>query len=126
MTENEISYEIRGAIFSVHNYFGPGLFESVYKAALMKELAARGLRVMCEVPIPVFYHEEKLDEIGFKIDIMVEGKVIIEIKSIENLLPVHHKQIITYLKLTEIKLGILVNFNCVDIANNIFRKVNGL
>ncbi len=106
MTENDISYHIRGAIFDVYNYFGPGLFESVYKAALSRALIKRGLQVSCEVPIPVFYENEILEEIGFRIDLLVENKVIVELKSVETLLSVHHKQIITYLKLTEIKLGI--------------------
>lgn len=125
MTENEISYKIRGAIFSVYNTLGPGLLESVYSSALAFELRQEGLKVQKEVPITVFYKEEKLD-VGFRLDLLIEDKVIIEIKSVENLADVHHKQVLTYLKVTELKLGILVNFNVDNIKLGIYRKVNGL
>lgn len=125
MTENDISYKIRGAIFNVFNNLGPGLLESVYVAALRYELEKQYLDVKTEVPVPVYYETEKL-EIGFRLDILVENKVIIEVKSVENLAAVHHKQVLTYLKLTELKLGVLVNFNVVNISDGIFRKVNGL
>ncbi len=126
MTENDISYIIRGAIFNVYNTLGPGLLESVYVAALKFELEREGLKVLKEVPVPVYYENEKLD-IGFRMDLLVEDKVIIEVKSTENLAKVHHKQILTYLKLTKLRLGILVNFNVDDISlGGIFRKVNGL
>jgi GxxExxY protein len=125
MTENEISYQVRGSIFDVYNYFGPGLLESVYAAALHEELTGKNLQVESEVAIPVWYHEKKLD-IGFRLDLWVEKKVIIEVKSVESLLPVHHKQVLTYLRLCSNKLGILVNFNVDDIASSIFRKVVGL
>ncbi len=125
MTENDISYKIRGAIFNVFNNLGPGLLESVYVAALRYELEKESLKVKIEVPLPVYY-ESVILEIGFRLDILVENKVIIEVKSVENLAAVHHKQLLTYLKLTELKLGILVNFNVVNINDGIFRKVNGL
>ena len=125
MTENEISYKIRGAIFKVSNALGPGLLESVYVAALRFELKKEGLKVKKEVPVPVFYEGEKL-ELGFRLDLLVENKVIIEVKSVENLAEVHHKQVLTYLKLTNMKLAILVNFNVNNITSGIFRKVNGL
>jgi GxxExxY protein len=125
MTENEISYKIRGCIFKVYNSLGPGLLESVYEASLVYELQKDGLFVECQVAIPVVYDEIKLD-LGFRTDIIVERKVLIEIKSVENLAEVHHKQVLTYLKLTGIKLGILVNFNSEDNNQSIFRKVNGL
>ena len=125
MTENEISYKIRGAIFKVSNALGPGLLESVYVAALRFELKKEGLKVKKEVPVPVFYEGEKL-ELGFRLDLLVENKVIIEVKSVENLAEVHHKQVLTYLKLTNMKLAILVNFNVNSITSGIFRKVNGL
>jgi len=125
MTENQISYNIRGAIFKVYNALGPGLLESVYVAALVFELSKEGLKVKKEVPIPVFYEDEKL-ELGFRLDLLVEDKVIIEVKSVENLAEVHHKQVLTYLKLTDLKLAILVNFNVDNITSGIFRKVNGL
>ena len=125
MTENDISYKIRGAIFNIYNELGPGLLESVYSAALLSELKSEGLEVLKEVPIPVFYKDEKLD-IGFRLDLLIEDKVIIEVKSVEQLAKVHHKQILTYLKITKLKLGILINFNVDNISDGIFRKVNGL
>ncbi|MFT5229015.1 MAG: GxxExxY protein [Urechidicola sp.] len=125
MNENEISYKIRGAIFNVYNHLGPGLLESVYVAALMHEFKTDGLDVQKEVSVPVVYQNEKL-ELGFRIDLLIENKVLIEVKSVENLAEVHHKQVLTYLKLTNIKLGILVNFNVHEIKSGIFRKVNGL
>lgn len=125
MEENDISYKIRGAIFKVYNNLGPGLLESVYATALTFELEKENLFVRREVPVPVFYEKIKM-EVGFRIDLLVENKVIIEIKSVENLAEVHHKQVLTYLKLTDLKLGILVNFNVESINQGIFRKVNGL
>jgi GxxExxY protein len=125
MTENEISYLIRGAIFKIDKYFGPGLLEVVYCAALAHELRRNNLKVQTQVEIPVFIDEEPLD-IGFRIDILVEGKVIVEVKSVEVLKNIHHKQVLTYLKLTKLKLAILVNFNAEDIKQGIFRKVNNL
>jgi len=125
MTENEISYKIRGAIFKIYNALGPGLLESVYVATLLMELKKEGLKVLKEVAVPVYYDNEKLD-IGFRLDILVENKVIIEVKSVEHLAEVHHKQVLTYLKLTDLKLAILVNFNVDNIKTGIYRKVNGL
>lgn len=125
MTENEISYMIRGSIFKVYNNLGPGLLESAYQAALNYELKNMGLQVLLQWPLPLIYETVKV-EIGYRLDLLIENKVIVELKSVECLLDVHHKQIITYLKLSGLKLGILVNFNSDDITKNIFRKVNGL
>ena len=125
MTENEISFKIRGCIFNVFNALGPGLLESAYEAVLSHELRKEGLEVKSQVPLPLIYDEIKMD-IGYRIDLLVENKVVIEIKSVENLAEVHHKQVITYLKLSGIKLGLLVNFYCTEIEKSIFRKVNGL
>jgi GxxExxY protein len=125
MSGNEISYIIRGSIFDIYNNLGPGLLESVYEAALCHELRKNNLSVACQVALPVVYSDIRLN-VGYRIDLLVENKVIIEIKSTENLAEVHHKQLITYLKLSGLKLGILVNFNSDKIANSIFRKVNGL
>ena len=125
MTENEISYLIRGAIFKIYNSLGAGLFESVYLPIFKYELEKLGLTVKAEVPIPIFYDGIKFD-IGFRLDLLVNDKVIVEIKSVERIAEVHHKQVITYLKVTNLKLGILVNFNCDNITNNMFRKVNNL
>ncbi len=125
MTENDVSYKIRNAIFKVYNELGPGLFESVYESALIYQLRKDGLKAIAQVEVPVYYDEQKL-EIGFRIDILVEDLVIIEIKSVEEISKVHHKQLLTYLKLTEIRLGLLVNFNTDNIGDSIIRKVNGL
>ena len=126
MEENDISYKIRGAIYEVYNQLGPGLLESVYESALMYELKKQGLKAQNQVPLPVYYDDVKLEDIGFRLDIIVESKVVIELKSVDVLVAVHHKQLLTYLKLSKLKLGILVNFNCSDITKQIFRKVNGL
>lgn len=125
LTENELSYRIRGALFKIFNTLGPGLLESTYEAVLVYELTQMGLDVTSQVPLPVIYEQVHLD-VGYRIDILVENKVIIELKSVEHLTEVHHKQVLTYLKLSGIKLGLLVNFNCAEIDKSIFRKVNGL
>lgn len=125
MTENDISYKIRGAIFNVYSTLGPGLLESAYEATLIYELQNNGLKVRSQVPLPLIYNDIKLD-VGYRVDLIVNDKVLIEIKSVENLIAVHHKQVLTYLKLSGIKLGILVNFNTDNIFNGMFRKVNNL
>lgn len=107
---NDLSYQIRGAIYKVHSTLGPGLFESVYEAALIYELKQLNLAVESQVGIPVMYNGIQL-ELGFRLDILIENTVIIEVKSVESLLDVHKKQLLTYLKLSGKKLGILVNFN---------------
>ncbi|MEA5257572.1 GxxExxY protein [Arcicella aquatica] len=123
MEINEISYKIRGCIFNVYNNLGPGLLESAYEAALKFELEKAGLEVKSQVALPMIYETIKVD-VGYRLDLLVENRVIIELKSIENLLDVHHKQVITYLKLSGLKLGLLINFNTDDISKSIFRKVN--
>jgi len=125
MTENDISFLIRKCIFKVYNSLGPGLLESVYEAAMLYELQKEGLKTKQQMPIPVVYEGIYLDK-GFRLDILVEDKVIIEIKSVDFINGVHHKQLITYLKLADIKLGLLVNFNADNINDSIFRKVNNL
>jgi len=123
MTENDLSFKIRGAIFKVYNTLGPGLFESVYESALYYELTKIDLKAERQVEITIPYEEIILD-VGFKIDLLVENKVIIELKSVEHLASIHYKQTINYLKLTNKKLGILVNFNTVNILNDIKRIAN--
>ena len=123
--ENEISYDIRGAIFKVYNNLGPGLLESIYEKALGFELRKLGRKVEHQVALPVIYEGEDLS-LGYRIDLIVDKCVIIEIKSVETLIPVYHKQLLTYLKLTGLKLGILVNFNSDKIERNIVRIVNKL
>lgn len=125
MNENDISYKIRGSIYKVYKTFGPGLLESVYVMALANDLKKEGLKVKVEVPIPVYFNEEKLG-VGFRMDLLIENKVLIEVKSVEHLAEVHHKQVITYLRLSDLKLGILVNFNVDDINDGIYKKVNNL
>ncbi len=125
MTENEISYKIRGAIFTVFNALGPGLLESAYEAVLAYELREVGLEVKTQTGLPFIYNDVQLD-VGYRLDLLVENKVIVEIKSVESLTEVHHKQLLTYLRLSDMRLGILVNFNCTEIEKTIFRKVNNL
>ena len=125
IVENKISYHVRGAIFDVYNALGPGLLESVYEAALAYELEKLGYKVEKQVALPVFYDNIKM-ELGFRLDLLINKKVIIEMKSVENLLDVHYKQLLTYLKLSGCKLGILVNFNSSDISKSIKRIVNNL
>jgi len=123
--ENKISYDIRGAAFQVYNELGPGLLESVYEATLAFELSTMGYKVKTQVPLPVEYKDVKM-ELGFRLDILVDDQVIIEIKSVEELTPVHYKQLLTYLRLADKKLGMLINFNTDKIAGSIKRVVNGL
>lgn len=124
MNENEISFYIRKSIFSVYNELGPGLLEKVYEKVLALELKNNGLSVKTQVPIPITFKGIFIDS-SFIADIIVEDKVIIEIKSIPEIINVHHKQLLTYLKLTKLKLGILVNFNTDYIDKSIIRKING-
>ena len=123
--ENNISYDVRGAIFKVYQNLGPGLLESVYEAALAYELKKIGHNVKTQIALPVKYENEYL-ELGFRLDLLVDNLVIVEIKSVESLAPVHHKQLLTYLKLTGLRLGLLVNFNTDDINKAIVRIVNNL
>ena len=125
LTENEIARQVVDAAFYVHTRLGPGLLESVYQAVLAHELRKRGLSVETEVPIPVRYEGLEL-EIGFRADMIVNDKVIIELKSVEQIAPVHPKQLLTYLRLADKRLGLLINFGTVLIKNGINRVVNGL
>lgn len=125
MTENDISYAIRGAIFKVYNNVGPGLLESAYEAALSYELKKEGFNVATQVGLPFMYETISMD-IGYRIDILVENSVIIEVKSVDQLADVHFKQLLTYLKLSDKRLGILVNFNTDKISDSIKRVVNNL
>lgn len=124
MTDNEITYKMRGAIYKVYNAFGPGLLESVYEAALCHQLRKEGLTVENQVKLDVVYDNVVLP-VDFRLDILVEKSVIIELKSVEELKPVHHKQLLTYLRIAKKRVGILVNFNTDSIDDGIFRKVNG-
>ena len=123
MNLNEISYQIRGAVFDVYNELGPGLMENVYEKALIIELLNRGLHIENQVPIEVRYKGSDLG-LQYRVDVLVNKQVIIELKSVEILLPVHHKQLITYLKLARKPLGFLINFNTESIKDNIIRIAN--
>ncbi len=123
MHENDITFLIRGAIFKVYNTLGPGLLESSYEAALGYELTKSGLIVEHQVGLPLIYEELQLN-VGYRIDLLVEKKVIVEIKSVESLAEVHFKQLVTYLRLSGLTVGLLVNFNTEDIAKSIHRRVN--
>ena len=125
MTENEISRIIVDSAFKIHNELGPGLFESVYEKTMAYELVRRGFRIVCQKAIPVVYEEVKLD-LGFRADILINNKVIVEVKSIEAIAPVHSKQLRTYLRLTDLRLGLLINFNVNLIKDGIKRVVNNL
>ena len=122
MTENEISYIIRGAIYKVYNELGPGLLESIYEAALCYQLRKDGLHIASQVPLKVLYDGKTLP-IDYRLDILVEDKVIIEIKSVEEMKDLFHKQLLTYMRIAKVRLGILVNFNTGDINSNIVRKI---
>jgi GxxExxY protein len=125
MTENELSKSIVNACFQIHTELGPGLFESVYEECLYYELVQQGLQVERQKELPVVYKGIKM-EIGFRTDLLVERKVIVEIKSVELIAPVHQKQVLTYLRLTGLKLGLLINFNEALIKDGIQRIVNNL
>lgn len=125
MDLNELSYKIRGAVYKVYNALGPGLLESVYEEALFYQLILDGLDVKRQLLVPIVYNDFQLNS-NLRIDLLVENQVIIELKSVDNVLPVHHKQLVTYLKLTNKKLGLLINFNSEDINKSIYRKVNKL
>jgi GxxExxY protein len=123
--ENAIAKIIVDSCFHIHINLGPGLLESVYEAILFRELIKRGLRVQRQVVIPIIWDGQAYDE-GFRADLIVEDKVIVELKSVERIAPVHGKQLLTYIRLTNRRLGLIVNFGEAQIKNGIKRVVNGL
>lgn len=125
ITENEISTLVIGAAIEVHNELGPGLLESVYETCLQDELVEMGLRVDRQIELPVYYKEKRLEG-GFRLDLLIERKVILELKSVSELHPIHTAQMMTYLKLSNLKLGLLINFNETLVKKGIKRVVNGL
>ena len=124
MSENEISSKIIGAAIEVHKQLGPGLLESTYETCLTYELKQMGLDVKQQQALPVVYKEVKLDA-GYRIDLLVENKVIVEIKSVDALADIHTAQLLTYLKLKDLKLGLLINFNSVKVIEGLKRIING-
>ena len=125
VTENEIAKHIVDAAFRIHTSLGPGLLESVYEAVMAEELTRRGLHAERQQALPVVWQNVHL-EAGFRVDLIVENKVIVEIKSVEAIAPVHRKQLLTYLRLASKRLGILINFDVDLIKDGIARVVNGL
>ena len=125
MSENEISRIIIGAAIDIHRHLGPGLLESVYQECLFYELIEEGLDVEMEKYLPIKYKELSIDK-GYRIDLLVEEKVVIELKTVDEVLNIHESQILTYLKLGNYKLGLLINFNEVLLKNGLHRYVNRL
>jgi GxxExxY protein len=125
MDFNQLSSSIIKAAIAVHRELGPGLLESVYQSCLAIELRDMGLEVQTEVPLPVVYRGHIIEEQGFRLDLLIEGKIIVELKSVEQVQPVHKKQLLTYLRLANKPLGLLINFNEVLLKEGITRIVNG-
>ena len=121
---NSISYKIIGCAYNVHRNLGPGLLESTYEACLIQEILKNGLSVKQQVGLPLIYNGKKL-EVGYRIDLLVEDKIIIEIKSVEAIIPIHKAQVLTYLKLSNHRIGLLINFNVVNLQDGISRLING-
>ena len=124
MTPHELSYHIRGAAMEVYNTLGPGLLEAAYEKALIHELELNGLSVASQVSVEMNYKGVNLGE-GLRLDLLVEDYIIIELKSVEELKPVHYKQLLTYLKLMDKRIGLLINFNVYDFREGIKRVING-
>ncbi|WP_348812900.1 GxxExxY protein [Flavobacterium maritimum] len=125
MTENELSRVVFDCALKVHQALGPGLLESAYEECLFYELKKTGVEIKKQKPLPLIYEEVKLD-VGYRLDLIIENKLILEIKSVDVLNDIHFAQLLTYLKLTNCKLGLLMNFNVVLIKNGIKRVVNNL
>jgi len=125
MNENEVAKQIVDGSFRVHTSLGPGLLESVYETVLAYELEQRGLHTVRQQPIPVLYQGIRI-EMGFRADLIIEDKVIVEIKSVEAIAPVHKKQLLTHLRLADKRLGPLINFNVALIKDGIMRIANGM
>lgn len=122
MTDNEITHEIIGAAIEVHKILGPGLLESAYEECLARELVLRKLKIERQRPIPIVYKDVKL-ECGYRIDLLVESRIIVELKSVEALAPIHEAIILTYIRLSERRLGLLINFNVAVLKDGIKRYI---
>jgi GxxExxY protein len=125
MTENEVAKQIVDAAYRVHTSLGPGLLESVYEVVLAYELEKRGLHTVRQQAVPIVYQGIRI-EMGFRADLIIEDQVMVEIKSVEAIAPVHKKQLLTHLRLADKRLGLLINFNVALIKDGITRIVNGL
>jgi len=125
VTENELSHLVVGSALKVHSALGPGLLESAYEACLQYDLIKSGLQVEAQKPLPLIYQTVKL-ECGYRVDLLVESKLIIEVKSIEALAEIHFAQVLTYLRLSDLRLALLLNFNVVHMKDGIRRIVNKL
>ena len=125
MTENELAKIVVDVAYQIHTKLGPGLLESVYQKIMLYELRKRGLNVEEEVPFPVIWDATKMD-VGFRADLFVENKLVVELKSIEKVAPVHKKTLLTYLRISDCRLGLLINFGEELIKNGISRVVNNL
>lgn len=121
---NQITHTVIAAAIRVHSVLGPGLLESAYQACLAHELRKRGLAVATEVPLPVVYEGHKL-ELGYRMDLVVENRVVVEVKSVEALHPIHQAQLLSYLRLSGIAVGLLINFNVLHLREGIKRMVDG-
>ncbi len=122
MTDNQLTHEIIGAAIDVHRLLGPGLLESAYEECLAHELTMRNLRIERQKPIPVIYKDTKL-ECGYRIDLLVEGRVVVELKAVEALAPIHEAIVLTYLKLSGCKIGLLINFNVQALKDGVRRFI---
>jgi GxxExxY protein len=125
MELNKITSEIINSAIEVHKELGPGLLESVYHSCMFVEIVNRELKIESEVPVSVVYKGVKVNEDGFRLDLLVEGLVVVELKSVEKVQPVHKKQLLSYLRLSNKPLGLLINFNETKLVNGITRIVNG-
>ena len=126
MELNQLSSQIIKAAITVHKELGPGLLESVYQACMVIEFKDMNMKVQAEVPLPIFYRGQKVNEEGFRIDLLVEDLIIVELKSVEKVQPVHKKQLLTYLRLANKELGLLINFNVALLKEGITRIINHL
>ena len=123
---NVLSRRVLSAAYAVHDALGPGLLEAAYCACFDMEMRTRGLFVETQVPVPVVYRGEKLVEVGFRMDFLVERSIVLEIKAVETVAPVHLARLVSYLKLADKRLGLLINFHAVHLKQGLYRRVNGL
>ncbi len=121
---NELAKTVLDTAFAVHTALGPGLLESTYKACLAYELSKRGIQISLEVPVPLVYDGQRLSDVGYRLDLLVENELVIEVKAVEAIAPVHRAQLVSYLKLSGRRLGLLLNFNVVHLRDGIVRRVN--